>query len=83
MEKEISKEINDVVEEVCEKFGYDSNDKENSDSLKTVLLRVVTVMLKDSKQEEKNLFYQMLRHTPIVITEKLTREEHKKLVSYQ
>ena len=81
MEKEISKEINDVVEEVCEKFGYDSNDKENSDSLKTVLLKVVTVMLKDSKQEDRNLFYQMLRHTPIVITEKLTREEHEKLVA--
>lgn len=81
MEKEISKEINDVVEEVCEKFGYDSNDKENSDSLKTVLLKVVTVMLKDSKQEDRKLFYQMLRHTPIVITEKLTREEHEKLVA--
>ena len=73
-------EIKDVVEEVCKKYGYDSEDKENNDSLKTVLLKAVTAMLKDANQEERNLFYQMLRHTPIVITENLTKEGYKKLV---
>ncbi len=75
----MQEELNDIVEEVCVKFGYDSNDRENNDSLKTVLLRVVTVMLKDSNQEDRNLFYQMLRHTPIVVTENLTREGYEKL----
>ena len=73
-------EIKDVVEEVCKKYGYDSEDKENNDSLKTVLLKAVTAILKDANQEERNLFYQMLRHTPIVITENLTKEGYKKLV---
>lgn len=73
-------EIKDVVEEVCKKYGYDSEDKENNDSLKTVLLKAVTAMLKDANQEERNLFYQMLRHTPIVITENLTKEGYEKLV---
>ena len=73
-------EIKDVVEEVCKKYGYDSEDKENNDSLKTVLLKAVTAMLKDANQEERNLFYQMLRHTPMVITENLTKEGYKKLV---
>ncbi len=72
-------EINDVIEEVCKKYGYDSEDKENNDSLKTVLLRATTAMLKDANQEDRNLFYQMLRHTPIVITEKLTMESYQKL----
>lgn len=75
----MQEEVNDIVEEVCSKFGYDSNDRENNDSLKTVLSRVVTVMLKDSNQEDRNLFYQMLRHTPIVVTENLTREGYEKL----
>ena len=73
-------EINDVVEEVCKKYGYDSEDKENNESFKTVLLRVITVMLKDANQEDRNLFYQMLRHTPIVITDNLTMEGYEKLM---
>ncbi len=73
-------EIKDVVEEVCKKYGYDEEDKESNDSLKTVLLKAVTAILKDANQEERNLFYQMLRHTPIVITENLTKEDYEKLV---
>lgn len=71
--EEIFKECRDIVEEVCVKFGYD-------DSLKTVLLRAIPLMLKDSKQEDRSLFYQMLNHTPIVITENLTQESHDKLL---
>ena len=53
-------EIKDVVEEVCKKYGYDSEDKENNDSLKTVLLKAVTAMLKDANQEERNLFLKLI-----------------------
>ena len=75
----MNQEINKVVNEVCEKFQYDSTDKEGNDSLKTVLLKICTVMLKDSNEEDRNLFYEMLRHTPIVITEGLTPEGYKRL----
>jgi len=79
MEK-ILKESRDIVEEVCLKYSYDDQDKEGNDSLKTVLLKVIPAMLKDSKQEERNLFYQMLSHTPIVITENLTQESYDNLL---
>ena len=75
----MNQEINKVVNEVCEKFQYDSTDKEGNDSLKTVLLKICAVMLKDSNEEDRNLFYEMLRHTPIVVTENLTPEGYKRL----
>ena len=75
----MNQEINKVVNEVCEKFQYDSTDREGNDSLKTVLLKICAVMLKDSNEEDRNLFYEMLRHTPIVITEGLTPEGYKHL----
>ena len=75
----MNQEINKVINEVCEKFQYDSTDREGNDSLKTVLLKICTVMLKDSNEEDRNLFYEMLRHTPIVVTENLTPEGYKRL----
>ena len=75
----MNQEINKVVNEVCEKFQYDSTDREGNDSLRTVLIKICTVMLKDSNEEDRNLFYEMLRHTPIVITEGLTPEGYKHL----
>lgn len=75
----MNQEINKVVNEVCEKFQYYSTDREGNDSLKTVLLKICTVMLKDSNEEDRNLFYEMLRHTPIVVTENLTPEGYKRL----
>lgn len=72
--EEILKETQEIVDEICEKYGYDSEDKEGNDSLKTVLLKAIPSILKDSKVEDRQLFYQMLRHTPIVITENLTKE---------
>ena len=78
--KEILEECRDLIEQVSEKFGYNSQDVEGNKSLKTVLLKVVPAMLKDSDQEGQNLFYQMLSHTPIVITENLTQESYKKLL---
>lgn len=77
--KEILSECKDIVEEVCTKYNYNNHDEEGNDSLKTVLLKVIPAMLKDSKKEERNLFYQMLSHTPIVITENITQESYEKL----
>lgn len=77
--EEILKECRGLVEQVCVKFGYDSQDTEGNDSLKTVLLKAIPAMLKDSNQEDRNLFYQMLSHTPIVVTENLTQEGYDKL----
>lgn len=78
--EEILRECRDLIEQVCVKFGYDNQDTEGNESLKTVLLKVILAMLKDSKQEDRDLFYQMLSHTPIVITENLTQEGYDKLL---
>ena len=77
---EILNECKEVVEEVCLKYGYDSDDKEGNDSLKTVLLKAIFAIIKDSKPEDRKLFYQMLSHTPIIITENLTQESYEQLV---
>lgn len=78
--EEILNECRNLVEQICQKFGYSDQDKEGNDSLKTVLLKVIPAMLKDSNQDDRNLFYQMLSHTPIVITENLTQESYNKLL---
>ena len=76
--EEILYECKELIDQVCIKFGYDNEDKEGNDSLKTVLIKIVPAMLKDSTKEDRNLFYQMLSHTPIVVTEKLTQEGYDK-----
>ena len=78
--EEVLKECKDIVNEVCEKYGYDTLDKEGNDSLRTVLLKAIPAILKDSKEEDRDLFYKMLGHTPIVITENLTQESYDKLL---
>lgn len=81
VEDEITKECRDIVEQVCIKFGYDDKDTEGNDSLKTVLLKAIPAMLKNCKQEDRrHLLYQMLLHTPIVVTENLTQESYNKLL---
>lgn len=78
--EEILNECKDIVEQVSRRYNYDDKDKEGNDSLKTVLLKAIPAILKDAKQEERNLFYQMLSHTPIVITDNLTQESYDKLL---
>ena len=78
--EDILEESARVVEEVCEKFNYDQEDKEGNESLRTVLLKAVPALLADSKKEDRELFYQMLSHTPIVITGNLTKEDYASLV---
>lgn len=78
--KEIINETKEIVEELCVQYGYDSQDTEKKDSLKTVLLKAIPSMLQGHNYEDRQLFYQMLRHTPIVVTENLTKESYKNLV---
>lgn len=78
--EELLEECQSIVDEVCEKYNYDKNDKPGNDSLRTVLLKSITAMLIDRPKEDRELFYQMLRHTPIVITERdLTKSEFDEL----
>ena len=77
---EILKEYEDIVDKVCIKYGYDSQDKEENESLRTVLLKVLPAMLKNSKKEEREVFYQMLINTPIVIVDNLTQDGYNKLL---
>ena len=76
----ILNECKGFVDQVCKKYNYDDRDVEGNDSLKTVLLKAVPAILKESTQEERKLFYQMLTHTPIVVTENLTQESYEQLL---
>lgn len=80
--EEILNECRNLIENICVKFGYDAKDTEGNDSLKTVLLKAIPAMLKNSGKEDRKLFYQMLSHTPIVVTENLTQESYDKLFEH-
>lgn len=72
--EDLLEECQSIVDEVCEKYDYDREDTEGNDSLRTVLLKAVPAMLMDSPKEDRELFYQMLSHMPIAVTENLTQE---------
>ena len=73
--EEILEECQGFIDEICEKFHYDREDTEGNDSLRTVLLKAIPCMLVESSKEDRELFYRMLNHTPIVLIEAgLTRE---------
>lgn len=71
----IEEECNSVVEEVCERFEYEKTHKD----FKDVLKRIAIVLVSDSSKEDRDVFYQMLKHTPIVVVENLTEESLKEL----
>lgn len=77
----IEKECEIILDEICKKYGYETEDKPENKSLKTVLKRIIPCMLADYSQEDRNLFYQMLTHTPIVVTENLNEDGLKKLTN--
>lgn len=77
--EEILEECQSIVDEVCEKYNYDTIDTEGNDSLRTVLLKAIPAMLVDKPKEDREMFYQMIKHTPIVVTENLTLEEYEKI----
>ena len=76
---EIYEESKKIIDEVSEKYGYSITDEPGNDSLRTVLLKAVPIMLKDTDGEERKLFFDMLQHTPIEITENLTQEKYDEL----
>lgn len=66
------KEYEEIIAEVSEKYGYDKN-------LTNTLKRILPAMLDDRKQEHKELFYSMLRRTPIVVLPHNSKKTEKEL----
>lgn len=77
--QELLKESESIIDEVCEKYEYETEDTPKNKSLRTILRQIVPAMLVDSNEEDRKLFYQMLRKTPIAITENLTEKELQEL----
>ena len=78
--EEILEECKDLIEQVCIKFGYSTHDEEGNKSLRTILLEIVPRIIKGRNKEDRELFYQMLSHTPIVIIDNITPETYDKLL---
>ena len=53
--EEILEECKELIEDICVKFNYDAKDIEGNDSLKTVLLKAITIMLEDSNLEDGSI----------------------------
>lgn len=66
------KEYEEIIAEVSKKYGYDKN-------LTNTLKRILPAMLHDRKQEHKELFYSMLRRTPIVVLPHNSKKTEKEL----
>ena len=62
--KNLNLEFDNIIAEIKEKFNY-------SDDLTNILRKILPAMLddKDISEEERHLFYKMLRHTPIEVIE--------------
>lgn len=62
--KNLNLEFDNIIAEIKEKFNY-------SDDLSNILRKILPAMLddKDISEEERHLFYKMLRHTPIEVIE--------------
>ena len=74
MKQEVKDEINKVIDEASQKFGYNETDTKTK-SLSDILKEIVPCILDNSDEESRNLFYNMLRCTPIIITENQMSEE--------
>ena len=57
---DIEKEYDLIVKKVKEQYGYD-------DDLCSVLRKILPAMLTGKSYEERNIFYQMLQETPIIV----------------
>ena len=69
---DITKEYRDVVERVSQKFGYNAD-------LKATLDRILPAMLYGANYEERQIYYQMLEHTPIILIPSDTKVSTKEL----
>lgn len=68
-----NKEYKQIIEEVSQKYGY-------QEELQNVLSKILPAMLDTATYEEKQIFYRMLKHTPIVIISKDDEERNKKIL---
>ena len=51
--EEILEECKSIIDEVCEKYNYNTEDKDGNDSLKTVLLKAVPAMLVGRNENDR------------------------------
>lgn len=68
---DINEEIENVIEEVSQNYGYD-------EELKKVLSKITKAIIEGKSYEDKQKFFNLLRTTPIVVLdpkEKITEEE--------
>lgn len=70
---DFDKECEEVVDEVAQKFKY-------NDELKSVLSKIAKAALNGRTYEEKQLFYKMLRTTPILVVPHNTTISHEEIV---
>lgn len=70
-----------IVNEVCEKYGYETEDRDGNKSLATVLKEIVPLILQDCSEEDRELFFEMLKNTPIeVVKEEMTQKKLDELM---
>lgn len=70
---DFEKEYQDIVKEVSQKYGY-------SEDLRTTLSKISKAVLKGKSFEDRQVFYSMLRTTPIVVISESSRMSHEDIV---
>lgn len=80
--EELFEKCKNIVNEVCEKYGYETQDRDGNKSLATVLKEIVPLILEDCSEEDRELFFQMLKTTPIeIVKEEMTQEKLDELIN--
>lgn len=70
---DFNKEYEDIVEEVSQKFGY-------KEELSSTLVKIAKAVLDGKSFEDRQIFYKMLRTTPIVIIPDNSKISHEEIV---
>ncbi|MBR3133431.1 MAG: hypothetical protein IKG42_05140 [Clostridia bacterium] len=70
----IKEEYLPIIDEICEKYEYNTEDKPGNKSLGTILKEITPIMLEGRSLEDRELFYDMLRNTPIEIIDTANSE---------
>ena len=70
----IDEEYLPIIDEVCKKYGYNTEDKPGNKSLGTILKEITPIMLEGRSLEDRKLFYNMLKNTPIEIIDNANSE---------
>lgn len=67
-----TKEYNNLIDEITEKYKY-------SEDLSNTLKKIMPAILDDLKNDERQIFYEMLKNTPIVIVPEDSKVTDKQL----